>query len=169
MRLAHLVLVPIASIACSMGGCSKGATPSADVTGTLSVDGKPVTVLECRPGQAVHPFVELITSSGVLRFEDKQLYWNSDRQATSRGAKLTCPKLDRSWGGGSRDDGTRYWRGILMFTCDAPLAVSGDLQMECGYIGPQDRKELDRMRDEMREEQRKAAGSGSAGSAGSGS
>ncbi len=157
---AALLLASIGAI-----GCGQGASRSTEITGTLTVDGKPVELVECRPGQAVHPFVEVITSSGVLRFEDKQLYWARDRHAISRGAALTCGKLDRSWGGGSRDDGTRYWRGILRFSCDAPLAVSGDLTLECGHIGPQDRKELDRMRDEMREEQRlRATGSPASGS-----
>lgn len=135
------------------GACSKSApTPtSSEITGTFTVDEKPVTVNQCRPGRAEHTFVEVITSSGVLRFEHQQLYWNPDRHAATRGARLTCSKLDRSWGGGHRANGTSYWRGTLDFRCGA---LAGKLELDCGNITDEERQGLDRGRTEALDEQR---------------
>ena len=131
--------------------CSRPDAQSREVVGTLVVDGKPVIVVACRPDHAVHVYVELVTASGVLRFEDAALYWNPDREALSRGPKLVCTKLDRSWGGGTRMDGSSYWRGTLDFACGA---VTGSLSLDCGNITPEERQSLD-------DNRRKALGSGS--------
>lgn len=135
----------------ALASCGRPAAQTREVVGTLVVDGKAVPVVACRPDHAVHVYVELVTASGVLRFEDGGLYWNPDREAVSRGPKLTCTKLDRSWGGGNRVDGTSYWRGTLDFACGT---VTGDLSLDCGDITPEERQSLD-------DNRRKALGSGS--------
>jgi len=50
------------------GACSKAAPPAAgaDVTGTLTVDGAPAPLVACRPGHAVHVFVDVVSSTGTL-------------------------------------------------------------------------------------------------------
>lgn len=123
-------------------GCSQAEPPApaardvgADVTGTLSVGGVPAQLLGCRPGHGVHVFVEVDTSLGTLRFGDAKLAW--------RGAELACEKLDRSWGGGVRRDGSAYFRGSLAFRC-GPL--TGDLALDCGHITPQEAADLARNR-----------------------
>ena len=115
------------------GACSKPAPPpaNADVTGTLTVDGAEAMLLACRPGHAVHVFVDVDTTRGTLRFGEGKLAWN--------GSPLTCSKLDRSWGGGVRRDGTAYFRGTLAFRCDR---ASGDLALDCGGITPDEGAEL---------------------------
>jgi len=155
MRLAVVLVV---AVAC---GKSAPARPP-EVTGTLSVGGEALSPLTCRPGRAAHTFVEVVSPKGILRFEDRELYWAADVHAVGAGAKLGCTKLDRSWGGGSRPDGSVYWRGILAFECAlGPTAVRGDLDLDCGNITPEEREQLDGQRDHMRDEQRKARGSGS--------
>jgi hypothetical protein len=136
MHLSSAVLVP-ALAAWLAAACSKPAPPpvNADVTGTLTVDGAPAALVRCRPGRAVHVFVEVDTSLGTLRFGEGKLSWNGSEQA--------CSKLDRSWGGGVRGDGSAYFRGTLAFRCGGLL---GDLSLDCGQISPDEGAELARNR-----------------------
>ena len=115
------------------GACSRPAPPaaSADITGTLTVDGAPAQLVACRPGHAVHVFVDVVSSTGTLRFGEGKLAWN--------GSPLTCSKLDRSWGGGIRRDGSAYFRGTLAFRCDR---IAGELTLDCGGITPEEGAEL---------------------------
>lgn len=121
------------------GACGQAeplpAAHQADVTGTLTVDGAPAQLARCRPGHAVFVFVEVDTTLGTLRFGDGKLAW--------QGSELTCQKLDRSWGGGVRRDGTAYFRGTLAFRCGK---LAGDLALDCGQISPQEGAELARNR-----------------------
>lgn len=158
-----LLLLPLPLIG-ACGGKSEepvvveitGTASATDVVkGSLSVDGKPTTLGACKPGHSVHPFVELVTSMGKLRFEDQQLYWNPTASA-GRGAHLACSKLDRSWGGGVRmpGDGSSYWRGKLWFTCGP---ITGDLELDCGNITADERRQLDGKRQDLLEDQRGSA------------
>ncbi|HSR99803.1 MAG TPA: hypothetical protein VLM79_22270 [Kofleriaceae bacterium] len=116
------------------GACSRPAPPpaaNADVTGTLTVDGAPAQLVACRPGHAVHVFVDVESAKGTLRFGEGKLAWN--------GSPLTCSKLDRSWGGGIRRDGSAYFRGTLAFRCDR---IAGELTLDCGAITPEEGAEL---------------------------
>ncbi len=139
-----------------------GSSSATDVVkGTLTVDGSAVTLGACKPGHSVHPLVELVTSAGKLRFEDQQLYWNRISDAPTRGDKLTCEKLDRSWGGGVRlpGDGTSYWRGKLWFRCHRAggtgetTIISGELELDCGNITPTERAQLDGKRQDLLDKQ----------------
>lgn len=112
------------------------------IDGTLTVDGAPVAITTCRPGRGVTTFVELVTAKGTLRFENKQLSWD--------GKLLECTKLDRSWGGGQRPDGSAYFRGTLRFACGA---ISGDVTVDCGGITSTERAQLDANRQQMLDEQ----------------
>ncbi len=100
MRLAAALLLALA--AC------KSATPSNEVTGTLTLEGATVTVTKCRPERGADGvYVVLETPKSALRFEGKKLWWNrDDPEGFAPGAALECKRLDRSWGGGSRLDGT---------------------------------------------------------------
>jgi hypothetical protein len=126
------------AVVCLAGACSKpepvvrGGT---EVTGTLTVDGVPAQLVRCRPGHVIDVFVEVDTTLGTLRFGGGKLAW--------QGREQTCQKLDRSWGGGVRRDGTTYFRGTLSFHCDR---VTGDLALDCGQITPQEAAELARNR-----------------------
>jgi hypothetical protein len=121
------------TVAWLVAACSKPEPPpvTADVTGTLTVDGAPAKLVRCRPGHAVRVFVEVDTSLGILRFGEGKLSWNGSEQA--------CSKLDRSWGGGVRGDGSAYFRGTLAFRCGGLL---GDLSLDCGQITPDEGAEL---------------------------
>jgi hypothetical protein len=141
------------------GTAAGSANPPDKLEGTLTVDGAPATLTACRPGHAVHTFVEVATSKGKLRFEDRRLYWHRDPDAITRGDELSCDKLDRSWGGGFRADGTAYWRGTLAFSCTGPATVSGNLVLDCGHITAQERSQLDSNRQQLLDKQQ---GSGSA-------
>jgi hypothetical protein len=127
MRRWALAVVGLAS------ACSKPPPPAAgaDATGTLTVDGAAAQLVACRPGHAAHVFVEVDTSKGTLRFGEGKLAWNGDL--------LTCSKLDRSWGGGIRRDGSAYFRGTLAFRCDH---LAGELSLDCGGITPEEGAEL---------------------------
>ncbi len=122
-----------AALLVALVACSKTTPASTEVTGTLTVDGTAATLKACRPGHAVHVFVEVDTSAGLLRFGEGKLYWN--------GTELTCTKLDRSWGGGVRGDDSAYFRGTLAFDCGK---VTGDLKLDCGHITLEERAELDK-------------------------
>ena len=130
MRLSSALSLALVGLAAA---CNKPAPPPApaDVTGTLTVDGAPAQLVRCRPGHAVHVFVEVDTSHGTLRFGEGKLSWNGIEQA--------CSKLDRSWGGGVRRDGSAYFRGTLAFRCGGLL---GDLFLDCGQISPDEGAEL---------------------------
>ena len=144
-RVAASALVAIAGC-----GDPKEPTPVAgshDVfRGAVVVDGKPVTMTACKPGHSAHVFIEVVTGSGKLRFEDQRLYWNPAPDSITRGDALTCSKLDRSWGGGNRNNGTSYWRGSLAFACvdERGARFAGDLVLDCGDITAEERTELDR-------------------------
>jgi hypothetical protein len=156
VRAAALVVLAVAS-------CGKGATASKEVTGTLKLEGEAVTVTKCRPDRGADgTYVVLETAKGAIRFENKQLWWNAqDNEGIAPGAVLDCKKLDRSWGGGVRTDGSSYFRGTLAFDCsDGPKTAVGDLTLDCGNITAEERGQLDQHRKEMQDEQKqKAAGS----------
>jgi len=121
------------------------------VTGTLSVGGEALSPLTCRPGRAAHAFVEVVSPKGILRFEDRALFWTADVNAVGAAPSSRGGKLDRSWGGGSRPDGSSYWRGILVFECTlGPTVVRGDLDLDCGNITAEERQQLDGQRENMR-------------------
>lgn len=154
MRCALL----LALAACS----SKSAAPaSTEVTGTLSIGGESAVVSKCRPDHGVSTYVVMETAKGAVRFEDKRLYWNpDDPEGFTGGHPLDCTKLDRSWGGGVRPDGSAYWRGTLAFDCAYQATkVTGDLELDCGNITPEERAQLDQHRKDLLDQQK---GSGSA-------
>lgn len=159
MRLVTCLLL----VACGRGGDRGDKTgdeaASHEVTGSLALDGKPLVVTQCRAGRGVTTYVELTTQLGKLRFEDRQLFWAA-AGTIRRGDPLHCDKLDRSWGGGLRRDGTSYFRGHLIFACRGPLgeALTGDVQVDCGGITSDERKALDKNRDEMRNAQQGSGG-----------
>ena len=94
-------------------------------------------------------YVELVTAQGTLRFEDKQLFW-ARPDDVSRGPALACDKLDRSWGGGQRKDGTSYFRGHLIFACRGPGGtLAGDVTLDCGGTTAEERAQLDRNRADL--------------------
>jgi hypothetical protein len=135
------------AVAWLAGACGNAEPPplvqaaGADVNGTLVFAGSPAQLAGCRPGHAVHVFVEVDTTLGTLRFADGRLSW--------RGVELTCEKLDRSWGGGVRRDGSAYFRGSLAFRCGT---LAGELALDCGHITPQESAELARNRAAARSE-----------------
>ena len=97
-RLA--LLGPLVWVACHR---EAAVDPNPDkLAGTLALDGKPLALVACRPAHAVHTYLVVETDRGALKFADQQLTWS--------GEPLTCSKLDRSWGGGNRPDGSSYWR-----------------------------------------------------------
>lgn len=132
---------------------ASGAVSTDIVKGELFVDGKRTTLDECRPGRAVHTFVEVATPVGKLRLEDGRAYWHSHPKSPLRGDELSCEKLDRSWGGGTRTDGTSYWRGTIDLRCTAPVALKGRLELECGNITADERRQLDGNRKDFLDKQ----------------
>jgi hypothetical protein len=146
MRIA--LLLALSLVACNRE--KRHAAPK-DVQGTLSIEGKAVDVTACRAGRGVTTYVELVTGLGKLRFEDQKLYWSE--QDFGKGDELACEKLDRSWGGGMRKDGTAYFRGHLIFACKgAPGAITGDVTVDCGRITPEERAQLDQGRETLLQE-----------------
>ena len=124
------------AVAWFAGACSKAApapeAAAAEVRGTFTIGGAPAKLERCRPGHAVHVFVEVDTSLGTLRFGEGKLFWD--------GNELACAKLDRSWGGGIRQDGSTYFRGTLAFRCGK---LEGDLALSCGGITTAEAAQLD--------------------------
>lgn len=146
----------------ALAACSSSKPAAPDITGTLSIHGTDVSSkMQCKPGAAVHIFVDIVTPEGTLRFEDQKLSLN--------GEVLACDKLDRAWNGARRPDGTAYWRGTLAFDCGSePGRVIGDLDLACGNITLEERAQLDRAKRELEEQKRRNAANPS-GSAASGS
>jgi hypothetical protein len=146
MRTALLLVLSL--VACNR---EKRHAAQQDVQGTLSIEGKPVPITTCRAGRGVTTYVELVTAMGKLRFEDQKLFWS--QQDFGKGDELSCDKLDRSWGGGMRKDGTAYFRGHLIFVCKgAPGAITGDVTVDCGRITPAERAQLDQNREGLLQE-----------------
>src|SRR5262245_6455124 len=80
------------------------------IEGSIRLDGKPHAITGCRPGRDGSLYVDLITAAGTLRwiaYEERRMLWS--------GAPVECTKIDRTWGGGSRSDGTSYVRGHFAF------------------------------------------------------
>ena len=144
MRLVALPLA-LAVLGCKAAEPPPAPGPTPELAGTFSVGAAPAKLVACRPGHAVHVFVDVETSLGTLRFGDGKLRWD--------GAELSCEKLDRRWGGGVRNDGSSYFRGTLDFRCGK---LAGNLQLDCGRITPAEAGELARNAAAAR------AGSGSA-------
>ncbi|MGE0545639.1 MAG: hypothetical protein AB7R00_01190 [Kofleriaceae bacterium] len=113
------------------------------IAGTMAIDRLPYEITACNPGHTTHTFVEIVTGAGVLRFEQQKLYWRTGA-TPAPGQELSCTKLDRSWGGGTRSDGTSYWRGWLDVLCPGPPRIEGRVKLECGSITPQERFQLDK-------------------------
>jgi hypothetical protein len=122
---------------------SKPSAPADKISGTLERNGTPLAIERCLAGRGATTFVELVTPEGKLRFEEAQLFWTDDRAAVSRGTALACEKLDRSWGGGQRTDGTSYFRGMLDFRCTGAGSFTGKVEIECGKLTAEERKSLD--------------------------
>jgi hypothetical protein len=139
--------------------------------GTLTLDGKPLELVKCRPGREGSIYVDLVTAAGALRFvggEAAQMYWRPGPDGSARGAPpergipergipIECSIPHRSWGGGTRADGSTYFRGELAFSCRGAAGVlDGKVSVDCGNISPLERRLLDESRDRKREELRPA-------------
>jgi hypothetical protein len=138
----------------AIAGCGSSSTspPSIGVTGTLTIDGEAATPTRCQPGTgAAGVYIQVETTRGHVRFEDTRLYFTPGKDSPDRGELLACTKLDRSWGGGTRADGSSYWRGMLDVACGR---VSGRLDIDCGDITAEERAQLDKNRTELREQQK---------------
>jgi hypothetical protein len=126
------------------------------IEGWLTLDGKPLEILRCRPGHEGTVYIDLVTAAGALRFvggETERMFWNADPDANRRGAPLDCSIPHRSWGGGQRADGTAYFRGELALECQGPPgALRGKVALDCGNIDSYERGLLDERRREKREE-----------------
>ncbi len=126
------------------------------IEGTLTLGGKPLEVTRCRPGRDGSLYLDLVTAAGALRFvggEATRMYWNPRPDAAERGAAIECSIPHRSWGGGTRADGSSYFRGELAFSCRGPAgAFEGKLSADCGNISPLERNLLDESRRRKREE-----------------
>jgi hypothetical protein len=128
-------------------------SPSDKLFGNLMIGNDNAALKACRPGHRERVFVEVDTSLGKLRFDEMQLYYNPSATA-DRGDALDCKRLDRSWGGGIRSDGTAYWRGTLDFTCmRGGTPIVGKLDLDCGAITIEERAQLDQNRNDMKREQ----------------
>lgn len=127
------------------------------IEGTLTLDGKPLEIVACRPGRVPRLHVDLVTRAGALRFvsgEDARMFWNPRPDTTEAGAPIDCSIPHRSWGGGTRADGTAYFRGELTFSCrGAAGAFEGKVALDCGDIRSFERQGLDQQRQERREAQ----------------
>ena len=138
----------------SASAAPRPAVPD-QLSGTLTLDGKPLAMVKCRPGRDTSIYVDLVTSAGVLRYVpyDPQLFWNPRSDSTERGAAMPC-RLRRSWGGATRPDGTTYFRGQLIFSCKSEAGtLAGDVTLDCGNISPIERKLLDAGRQQKLDEQ----------------
>jgi hypothetical protein len=158
------VALQIALAAILFSGCGKDREPAPDpaasgsqaaaadvLDGTLSVGGEPARLVACQPGHDGRVFLDVVSSRGTVRFRDARLWWNP--RSGDPGHELACDRLDRSWGGGVRLDGTAYWRGTLRFQCrHEAMAIDGDLVLDCGQITAQERAQLDANRDRARDE-----------------
>jgi len=145
-------LAAVLVVGCSSDPASAPETknpPSAadKLTGNLAVGGEPATLTQCVLGHRERVFVEVVTSKGTLRYENTNLYLG--------GVLLECKRLDRSWGGGIRGNGTAYWRGTLDFQCTSggTTPVVGKLDLDCGQITPEERAQLDQNRSDMKQPQ----------------
>jgi hypothetical protein len=139
------------------------------ISGTLTLDGKPLAISKCRPGRDVSIYVDLVTAAGVLRFVPyvPEMRWNPRPESAEPGVAVAC-RLQRSWGGGSRPDRTTYFRGQLIFSCKtATGTLDGDVTLDCGNISPLERKLLDEGRQQKLEELKLEGETGSSGSSGS--
>lgn len=160
---ANVRVSVIFAIACA-SACTKTRPAEPDITGTLVIHGTDVSSkMQCKPGAAVHIFVDIVTPEGTLRFEDQTLRLD--------GEALACDKLDRKWNGTRRPNGTAYWRGTLAFDCASePGRVVGELELACGNPTLEEKAQLDRAARELDEQKRRnAANQGSAAPRGSGS
>lgn len=147
MRIVALAVALASGLGCKQAEPPPAAAP-AELTGTFTVGAAPARLLACRPGHAVHVFVDIETSLGTLRFGEGVLRWD--------GAPLTCEKLDRRWGGGVRNDGSSYFRGTLDFRCGQ---LAGQLALDCGRITAGEASELERNAAAARTGRDPAAGS----------
>jgi hypothetical protein len=150
-----------ALLAITFVACGGKTVDAPEITGTLSIHGVDVSSkMQCKPGAAVHIFVDIVTPEGTLRFEDQKLRLN--------GQELACDKLDRAWNGTRRPDGTAYWRGTLAFDCAGePGRIVGDLDLSCGNITLEEKAQLDRAKADLDAQKRRNATNPS-GSAASG-
>src|SRR5262245_3941779 len=118
-----MAVVSKALLLVALAGCQKepsepAESPSEGAFGAILLNSRDVVEpTSCTP--AFGPsgaFIVVDTPRGQLRFEDKRLFWNPDVASPEAGSGLTC-KLDCSWSGGHRDNGTAYWSGMLSFDC----------------------------------------------------
>lgn len=131
------------------------SNPTDKLAGSLTVGDAAAKLVACKPGHRERVFLDVVTSLGKLRFENMNLYWTPTADSPDRGVQLECKRLDRSWGGGIRSDGSAYWRGTLDFTCtNGATAVAGKLDLDCGMITMEERAQLDQNRTQMKNDQK---------------
>ncbi len=143
-RLLFVVLV----------ACKHDAAPPADpeISGSFTIDDAPMRLTECHPSAGPEGIaVQLTTETGGrLRFRKAEMAFQFQSEAWE---VLACDKLERSWGGGARVDGSAYWRGTLDFRCAwGHLMLAGKLALDCGKITPDERRSLDKNRAESLKE-----------------
>jgi hypothetical protein len=128
----RVVVLAALSLACRSAEPPTAAAHD-ELSGTFRVGPAPARLIACKPGHGVHVFVDVETSLGTLRFGEGKLRWD--------GAELACEKLDRRWGGGVRNDGSAYFRGMLDFRCGK---LVGQLNLDCGGVSASEGAELEK-------------------------
>ena len=139
----HVLLVALVA-------CKRDTAPAVDeapeVSGTLTVGDRPTKLTECHPTAGPDGVAVVLTTDtgGRLRFRRGELAF---QLRDPRWEVLPCDKLERSWGGGARADGSAYFRGTLDFACRwGNLAMAGKLALDCGHITAAERASLDKNR-----------------------
>ncbi|MBA3541740.1 MAG: hypothetical protein H0T79_19150 [Deltaproteobacteria bacterium] len=153
----NLSLPLILAAVCGACGTPDAPTP-ATAPSTLTIDGAAIAVTGCRAGLNARRdgialdlvLAKATPTAGIarLRFTRQRLHAAATSDGLDDGTELECTKLDRSWGGGARADGTYYWRGFLDFRCtQGTHQLVGRQELACGDPTPEEKASLDHQRD----------------------
>ena len=148
-----------------------GATATPEVTGTVLVDGKPVTITRCVVERRLDTRVTMLFAGGSVSFEDDHLflYEGDDDDAIMRGTELSCGRPGGNQAMGTGTDRKGWVRGTLRADCTGPRPVKVDVTLACGAVSAEDQKQIEALEAQMKQPfvGGSAGSAGSAGTAGS--
>ncbi len=140
-------------VACDSSSKDGGAKATADVTGTLTIDGAAQVVVACHPKQQLGDTVlDLRIGRGTLQITDDDLYFHPTSQVI-RGDRYACTEMVREvMSGGDSVTGKAFMHGRVRFACArGESKIAGDLTLACGELDEATRKQLEQGLQEARE------------------
>lgn len=140
----------LALLVAACGGRDRNGAVAKEVSGSLIVDGKSMTVTRClvKHDPLSETRLVLFFAGGSLSYQKDRVYLDrsNNRSGIVRGRQLVCRGITGERVSGSSTNGPGFMHGTLAGECSAPTPVKFDLTLRCGTIDAKRQRQLEELK-----------------------